>query len=156
MTAADRSDRDLAAVAAALLDQGHRADGLSRLMTAAALVALMILPAVPGRWSVLLPVMVGVVALVGLSEAYLAMRVGFDAALFRRLAGDPGGFDLNRLDSALLRLNLVPPAKTGRPFAERVTGARRLLQWQGRMLALQTALILAGAGVAVWRGQSGG
>ncbi|HEY8873166.1 MAG TPA: hypothetical protein VIM52_09065 [Stellaceae bacterium] len=156
MTAAGQGDRDLAAIAAALLDQGRRADALSRLVTVAALFALMLLPTIPGRPPLLLPAVLGPVALLGLGEAYLAMRVGFDAALFRRLAAPAEALDLGRLDEALLRLGLIPPAKTGRPIAERIAGARRLLQWQGLMLGLQAALILTGAGFAVLRGQGGG
>jgi hypothetical protein len=155
MSAAGQGDRDLAAVAAALLDQGRRADALSRLVTAAALFVLMLLPAIPERL-LLLPAMLGAVALIGLGEAYLAMRVGFDAALFRRLAASSEALDLARLDEALLRLGLIPPAKTGRAIDERIAGARRLLHWQGLMLGLQAALILTGAGFAVLRGQGGG
>jgi hypothetical protein len=153
---ADRGDGDLAAIAAALLDQGRRADGLSRLVTAAALIALMVWPAMPGRPPVLVQAILGVIALAGLGESYLASRVGFDVALFRRLVDRRDAFDLDRLDSALLRLDLIPPAKTGRPIAARVAGARRLLQWQGRLLGLQAALILGGAGIFAWRGQGSG
>lgn len=156
MIPADRGDGDLAAIAAALLDQGRRADGLSRLVTAAALIALMVWPAMPGRPPVLVQAILGVVALAGLGESYLASRVGFDVALFRRLVDRRDAFDLDRLDSALLRLDLIPPAKTGRPIAARVAGARRLLQWQGRLLGLQAALILGGAGIFAWRGQGSG
>ena len=156
MTAADPGDRDLAAIAATLLDQGRRMDALSRLVTVAALFALMLSPAIPGRPPLLLPLMLGPVALLGLGEAYLAMRVGFDAVLFRRLAAPADTFDLGRLDEALLRLGLIPPGKTGRPIAARIAGARRLLQWQGLMLGMQAALILTGAGVAVLHRQGGG
>ena len=45
---ADTVERDLAAAAAALLDQGQRADHLSRLITAASAIVLLLLPAVPG------------------------------------------------------------------------------------------------------------
>jgi hypothetical protein len=77
-------------------------------------------------------------------------------ALFRRLAAPAEALDLDRLDKALLRLGLIPPAKTGRAIAERIAGARRLLHWQGLMLALQAVLILGGAGFAVLRGQGAG
>jgi hypothetical protein len=156
MIPADRGDGDLAAIAGALLDQGGRADGLSRLITTAALIALMVWPALPGRPPVLMQVVLGVVALAGLGESYLASRVGFDVALFRRLADRRDTFDLDRLDSVLLRSNLIAPAKTGRSIAARVSGARRLLQWQGRLLGLQVALILGGSGFFAWRGQDGG
>jgi hypothetical protein len=156
MSAAGQGDRDLATIAAALLDQGRRAHALSRLVTVAALFVLMLLAAMPGSPSLLMPALLGPVALLGLGEAYLAVRVGFDAALFRRLAAPAEALDLARLDEALLRLGLIPPAETGRPIAERIAGARRLLQWQGLMLALQAVLIFTGAGFAVLRGQGGG
>ena len=125
-------------------------------MTVAALFVLMLLAAMPGRPPLLLPAVLGPVALLGLGEAYLAMRVGFDAALFRRLAAPAEALDLARLDEALLQLGLIPPAKTGRAIAERIAGARRLLQWQGLMLAMQAVLILGGAGFAVLHRQGGG
>ncbi len=156
MTAAGDCDRDLAAIAAALFDQGRRADALSRLVTVAALFVLMLVPAIPGRPPLLLPAMLGPVALLGLGEAYLAMRIGFDAALFRRVAAPAEAFDLDRLDQALLRLELIPPAKTGRGITERIAGARRLLYWQGLMLGMQAALILGGAGFAVLYRPGGG
>jgi hypothetical protein len=156
MSAAGLGDRDLAAIAAALLDQGRGAHALSRLVTVAALFVLMLLPTIPGRPPLLLPAVLGPVALLGLGEAYLAMRVGFDAALFRRLAAPAEAFDLGRLDEALLRLGLIPPGKTGRPIAARIAGARRLLHWQGLLLGMQAALILTGAGFAVLRGQGAG
>jgi len=156
MTAADPGDRDLAAIAAALLDQGRRVDGLSRLVTVAALFVLMLSPAIPGSPSLLLLAMLGPVALLGLGEAYLALRVGFDAALFHSLAAPDEAFDLGRLDEALLRLGLISPAKTGRPITARIAGARRLLQWQGLMLGLQAALIFTGAGFAVLHREGGG
>jgi hypothetical protein len=156
MIPADPGDSDLAAIVGALLDQGGRADGLSRLITTAALIALMVWPAFPGKPPVLVQAILGVVALMGLGESYLASRVGFDVALFRRLADRREAFDLDRLDSALLRSNLIAPAKTGRPIAARLAGARRLLRWQGLLLGLQVALILGGAGFFAWRGQDGG
>jgi hypothetical protein len=55
------------------------------------------------------------------------MRVRFDAALLHRLAEAAAPPDPATLDTALLRLGLLPPAKGGRPLAERARGARRLL-----------------------------
>jgi hypothetical protein len=94
------------------------------------------------------------VALLGLGEIYLAIRVGFDAALFRQLASSRNGFDLGRLDRTLARLELLPEAKAGRAMDERIAGARGLLRWQGLLLAAQAVLILTGAGLAAF-GQSG-
>jgi hypothetical protein len=152
---ADTGDRDLAAVAALLLNQGVRVDAFSRLVTVGALFTLLLLPIAIGPPNIFVVVVLGPVTLVGLGEAYLAVRVGFDAALFRRLANDEAGFDLDRLDASLLRLQLIPAGKTGRTIDQRIAGARRLLQWQGLLLALQAALMLGGAGLAAfddWRG----
>src|SRR5439155_7040838 len=119
-----QQNRDLAATAAALLDQRTRADGLSRLLTAAALVMLMLLPVLWGQPAWLLPVILVLVAMAGLAEIYLAVRVGFDAALFRQIASNPNGFDLERLDWALTRLELVAEVRAGRSIDARVAGAR--------------------------------
>jgi hypothetical protein len=156
MNAAGQGDRDLAAIAAALLDQGRRVDGLSRLVTVAAVFVMLLLAAMLGREASLLLGALGVVVLIGLGECYLAMRVGFDAALFHRLAAPADAFDLGRLDEALLRLGLIPPGKTGRTIAERVAGARRLLYWQGLLLGTQIALTIGGAGFAALHRQGGG
>jgi hypothetical protein len=149
-----QADLDLAAVAAGLLDQGSRIDGLSRLLTAGAFVTLMLLPILP-KTSWLLPAILVAVALLGFGEIYLAIRVGFDAALFRHLASDPKGFDLERLDRALAQLELVPEAKAGRGIDERIAGARWLFGWQGLVLAAQAVLILAGAGLFALPGIGG-
>ena len=148
------ADRDLAAVAAGLLDQGRRIDGLSRLLTAGAFVTLMLLPILP-KTSWLLPAILVAVALLGLGEIYLAIRVGFDAALFRRLASNRDGFDLERLDRTLARLELIPEAKAERGIDERIAGARRLFGWQGVVLTAQAVLILAGAGLFALLGTGG-
>jgi hypothetical protein len=153
VSAAASRDPDLAAVAAALLEQGKGVDAASRLVTVIALFGLL-LPAVTQRGTPLLAAALGLVLLIGVAETYLAIRVGFDAALFRRVADRADAFNLDRLDAALLRLRLIPPAKAGRPIDRRIVGARRLLHWQGLMLALQAALLVAGAAVSAlhdWR-----
>jgi hypothetical protein len=87
--------------------------------------------------------------LAGIAEIYLAVRVGFDAALFRQLAVDPGGPDLATLDGALVQLGLLPPIKAGRPAPARVAGAQRLLRRQAMLVIVQASLVLVGAVVAV-------
>jgi hypothetical protein len=155
MTASPFAESDLAAVTADLLAQGGRVDALSRLLTAMALFGLLLLPAVmPARVSLLFAVLVPA-ALIGLAESYLALRVGFDAALFRRLADPVQEFDAVRLDAALWRLRLMPVAKTGRAIDARIAGARRLLNWQGLMLGAQAVLIVTAAvlgGLPDWGG----
>jgi len=153
---ADAAEQDLAAAAAALLDQGQRADRLSRPITAASAIVLLLLPAFLGPPPVLLTTILALVVLLGLIELYLAIRVSFDAALFRRLAAAPEGFDRARLDRALSRLGLIPEDKAGRPIVERIAGARRLLAWQGMTLAAQILLVLIGAGLSAALGRSAG
>ena len=139
-------DQRLAAATAALLAAGRGIDLLSRTLTAAALIALLLLPAsfgLPAAWPTAI---IAAVALIGLLELHFALRVGFDAALFLRLAADP---DPAGLDLALIGLGLMPAAKIGRPVAARARGAFQLLYRQAGCLAVQAVLILAGAGVAV-------
>ena len=119
-------------------------------------IVLLLLPAFLGPPPVLLTTILALVVLLGLAELYFAIRVGFDAALFRRLAAAPEGFDRARLDRALSRLGLMPEAKTGRPIIERIAGARRLLAWQGMTLVAQILLALFGAGFSAALGRSAG
>ena len=92
-----------------------------------------------------------------LPERLLALRLAFDAGLFRDLAADPPGradgpSALRLLDAALLSLGLrrapvrvpVPVPVPVRPLAERVAGARRLSrQHLGLVLAQTAALAVA-------------
>ena len=136
------AERLMMSTLANLLDQGRVIDGTSRLITAAAMISLLLLPLTTGLSFGLPTAITMAVAAVGLGETYFAFRVGFDAALFRGLAGRPSGPDLAELDGALRGLGLIPDAKTGRPLAERATGARSLLYTQGTLLAAQAVLIL--------------
>jgi hypothetical protein len=144
MSATDAETRAVAAVAADLLDHGRRIHDVSRLLTFAAglgLIAGMVLAP-----SVALAALLGLTALLGLVETYLAIRVGFDAALLARLSDQPGTLpDLETLDGALTMLGLINPGKVGRPIGVRAAGALRLLAWQGRALAGQAVILLAGA-----------
>jgi hypothetical protein len=153
MTDAAAVERTMLAAAAALLDQGRALDRLSRATTVAAVVLLLLVAVVPGSptaWAFVVPALV---MLLGVSEIYCAMRVGFDAALFRRLAAEvgEGAPDLAGLDAALVALGLLPRAKAGRPVPERIAGARRLLSRQAAMLGAQVLVVLAGAGLALMR-----
>jgi len=133
-------DRDVAAAAADLLDQGAVIDRLSRPITIAALIGLMI-----GLGLGLGPLLIAsllVVTLAGLAETYLAMRAGFDAALLRRLAAGEHGLDFDKLEAALLALGPTAGSKTEHSMARRAMGARRLLVLQGATLVFQVAIIL--------------
>ena len=78
----------------------------------------------------------------GLVETYLAIRVGFDAALFHRVAHTE---DIASLDAALRQLRLLPVEKRGRAIEPRIAGARRLFRFQVLALAAQLACLLSGA-----------
>jgi len=149
---ADATARQLMATTAALLDQGRRVDRLSRPLTAAALIGLLLWPAFAARPSAATVAVLALVALCGLAQTFLAVRVGFDAALFRDLAHEAGSPGLRDLDASLQQLGLMPAAKAGRPLAARAAGARRLLDRQCIALLAQAALAILGALLALLRG----
>ena len=148
MSMPDPASRPLIAAAACLLDQGRVVDGLSRLLTAAALIVLLLPAVLPAGPQWLPTAMLGAVAVLGVVEAFFAVRVGFDAALFRWLAAEPGAPDVDGIDTALIRLGLITERRAERSAAERIAGASRLLYRQASMLGLQLALIVAAALVA--------
>jgi hypothetical protein len=144
--------RDLLSCAAALLDSGRTVDRLSRPLTAAALIGLLVYPAIVGPASWVLVGFAILVALAGLAEAYFASRVGFDRALFNQLATAPEAPDFTGIDAALTRLGLLPAAKIGRPAEARIAGAKRLLGFQILALVAQVLSVVAGACIALtWR-----
>jgi hypothetical protein len=143
------TDSPRLAAAAALLAQGRSIDGLSRILTAGALLGAPVLATVLAP-AALIPVLL--VAAIGLGQSWFALRVGFDAALFEAVSRNPS-LSSSTLDEALLGLGLLPPDKAGRPWDPRIAGARRLLAWQGALLALQVAVIVAVALVLVWIGR---
>jgi hypothetical protein len=146
------STRSLLACAAALFDQGRTVDRLSRPLTAAALISMVVYPLITGRQPWVPIGFAMLVALSGLAETYFAIRVGFDAALFHQLAGAPGTPDFAGIDAALVRLGLLPAATLDRPAEARVAGARRLLGFQILALVVQVLSVLIGASVALtWR-----
>lgn len=128
--------------AAALLRQGRIVDRLSRLLTSAALISFAIPWFVPVDASAEILAFATLVALAGLAETYLAIRVGFDAALFDHQARS-GEKDFIGIDAALMELGLLPAAKAGRPVSARVAGARRLLVLQSIALIAQVGLVVA-------------
>jgi hypothetical protein len=131
------------AAAADLLDQGQIVNRLSLAVTAIA-IAVLLLPVFPASPATVPTAMV--VALIGLAELLLALRVSLNAALLRRLANDAAEdrLDVNAFDSALLALKLTPAGGVGQPIAKRFAGTRRLLVWQGAALALQVLVAIAG------------
>jgi hypothetical protein len=132
--------------ASALLQQGQIIDRLSRLLTVAALVLLIGASAFGGA-SPALAVALALAVLAGVAEAYYAIRVGFDAALFDRLR-ELATIDLAALDVALVRLGLLSASKSGRPLEQRIAGAQRLFYEQGAAFVIQVAVLLCGAAAA--------
>jgi hypothetical protein len=143
------ASRDVLFVTAALLDQGRTVDRLSCGLTAAAIAVLVILPALTPHFQWLSIGFAAAAVAAGLAQTWLAIRVGFDAVLFQRLAGTG---DFAAIDGALTGLGLTPAGKSGRPAAARVAGARRLFRLQILALAVQILCLLAGAGVALTSG----
>ena len=143
--------RELLLCAAAFLDQGRTIDRLSRLLTAAALVAILIGPviATPPPWGLIGSA--ALVTLAGFAETYFAMRVGFDAALFNQAANPSAAPDFAGTDAALTQLGLLPTTKHSRPVGARIAGARRLMRLQILFLLAQVLSVLAGA----WRELAG-
>jgi hypothetical protein len=137
---------------AALLEQGRAVDRLSRPLTAASLIALLL------RWTMTstppgsLVACAWLVATAGIGEIYLAIRVDFDAALFRRLCDGENRSAVDGLDGALTHLGLLPAHKRGRPVEARVAGARRLFWWQMLAAGAQVLTVFAAGVLAVTRG----
>jgi hypothetical protein len=144
--------RSLLSCAAALLDQGRTVDCLSRPVTAAALIGILVYPAIVEQPVWMLVGFAMLVALAGLAETYFAIRVGFDAALFHQLAGASEAPDFAETDAALARLGRLPTTKLGRSAEARVAGGRRLFRCQILSLVAQGLSILVGAWIALmWR-----
>jgi len=137
------------AAAADLLDQGQIVNRLSIAVTSIAL-AILLLPMLPPSEATLPTA--AIVALFGVFELFMAMRVSLDAALFRRLANDAQGerLDVAAFDAAMLALKLMSAGKAGQPIAKRFAGARRLLLIQGIALSLQVIAAIAGASAIVF------
>jgi hypothetical protein len=140
------SPRDVAAAGADLLDQGAIIDRLSRPITIAALIGLMVGLGI--ELGALLVAGLIMVTLAGLAETYLALRTGFDAALFRRLSTGNDVPDHGKLDAALAELGLIAENTANRAIEQRALGARRLLVLQGSALVLQIAVVLLATALA--------
>lgn len=123
-----------------LLDQGRLIHGLAAplsVVTTLAVPALAVLHKPP---VMVLAALTAAVAL-GLIETVLALRVAFDAAALRRMAGHADG--MTRFDAALMTLGLMKPDRAGRPMADRAKGCLRLLRLQAIVAILQVAAVLA-------------
>jgi len=90
------------------------------------------------------------VALIGLVERYLALRLRLEATLFEGLATN-GIASLETLDTALAQLALRGRAAEPRTLVERAAGARQMTQRHGLAVALQTAVFAMALAVQDWR-----
>jgi hypothetical protein len=144
----DPADRSLLAATAALLTQGRTLDCLSRLLTAGALFGLLAHAVVNDADPMLATLALLIAALAGFVQSYYAVRVGFDAALFRQFA-ETATPDLAILDATLDRLGLLPAEKIGRPIEARIAGARALLRMQTLALIVQIVVVLGAALIIV-------
>jgi hypothetical protein len=144
MASAHQRAAQMLAAAADLLDQGQIVNRLSIAVTAIA-VAILLLPMLPPSEATLPTA--AAVAVLGIAELAIAVRVSLDAALFRRLANDAAAerLDVAAFDAAMLALKLMRAGKAGQPVAKRFAGARRLLILQAATLFLQTVAAIFGA-----------
>lgn len=146
--ASDDQSRAKCAAAASFLAQGRLIGGLSQLLTAGAILLLVALEIFGPTPSPATAIALLLAIALGLAERTFAFRVGFDAALFARLADDRSAA-LPRFDQALIDLGLLPPEKAGRPVEVRFAGARRLLLRQAAAAILQVLALIAAAATAI-------
>lgn len=144
---ADDADAMAAAslTAARLLATGSAIDFGSTLTSIGA-IGLAIVLAIIGTLTALWAWLLAAVVTLGLLQKYLALRVAFDAGLFRDLAHNvhesqrTAAQTLQRLDISLVALGLRVRKDSLRPLQERFRGARRLMSAQAMCLALQWLL----------------
>jgi hypothetical protein len=127
-----------------LLDQGLIIHRLSVALTAIAAAVLLVplFPAPPA----FIPVAI-VVVVAGIAEIFIAIRIGLDAALFRRMAADAAAdqLDAAAYDSAVQALRILPLPWSAKPIPKRVVGAKRLLVFQSAALMVQFIAAVSGA-----------
>lgn len=130
-------------VTASLLRQGGSLDRLSTGLTLlGALLGLgAYVMANPGFWGL---TCASALLVSGLWQKYWALRVAFDADLFQHLATCAPDLaeQTESLDAALAALGLQPADRGGRPWNERIAGARGLLRRQALLVAVQALLAL--------------
>lgn len=136
MSDADAATRQ--ALAGALLGQGGSVHLFSCALTISSVAGLGLVSVLPGAPAS--PALLLCSALLGVAETYFAVRVGFDAAIFRLAAR--GAADWDGVDRGLASLGLVAPAGVPRSEESRVKGALRLLRRQVLAAALQGLLLL--------------
>jgi hypothetical protein len=124
----------------------RRGDSLDRLSTGLTLLGALLglsqyLVPGTGLWSL---VCSGGLLVLGLWQKYWALRVGFDADLFRHLADRAEDLPQRTqdLDQALTALGMQPAERGSRPWSERITGALKLLRRQALLVVAQVLLTL--------------
>jgi len=127
---------------AAVIAQGRLVHTASMLATFACLLGLVGAGAAKQPVEGVVMAFLACAVLLGVAETYLAVRVGFDAALFARLGQ---GMTLEALDVSLLELALLPPERQDAPLTRRLQGFLRLMSGQAGATVLQYILIAMGA-----------
>lgn len=121
-------ERIEAMITARLLGTGRIVDWLGTGLTLVAAGALLL--GSVATWPA-----IGVI-LLGLVAKYFAVRVCFDAKLFRDVARER--LSTEAFDAAMRHLGLLPGGKGGRGWTERCKAARGLLARQVAVVALQS------------------
>ena len=140
------SDATTHALLAALLEQGRAVHLFSAALTAVSLAGLGVATLFPT--GLLLPALFAGAVLLGTAETFLAVRVGFDAAIFRLKAA--GEAEWPEVDRGLSALNLVAGNNPARSDESRANGALRLFRRQGLAAASQGLLVLAAFAAQAW------
>ncbi len=144
MTTPHYKAAQMLAAAADILDQGQTVNRLSIALTAIGLGVLLI-PMIPASDAT--QPTAAIVAVLGVVELFLAMRVAISAAQFRRLGEDAAAerLDISAYDAALVALKLTSVKHVGRPIGRRLDFARRFLAAQTVIFVLQAVVSIAGS-----------
>ena len=129
----------------ALIEQHHKPHLLSTGITFVAVSIMLYMAIVNSLSPYWLVTLVGIVIL-GLLEIKYAVRIGFDILLLRQLSNQTGNIDagLNGIDHALMKLQLIPTDKSGKPLDTRLEGCLRLFKVQTGLCVVQI-IVLVGA-----------
>jgi hypothetical protein len=144
MTTPNQKAAQMFAASADLLDQGQTINRLSIVLTAIGLGVLLI-PMIPA--SDASQPTAAIVAVLGIVELFLAMRVAVGAAQFHRLAEDAAAdrLDIAGYDAALVQLKLISVKQAGRSINRRLAFVRRFLIAQTVVFVLQAVVAIAGS-----------
>ncbi len=136
-----------------LLEQGRRADALSRgLLLLVGLWLVLVATDVAGRVpAVAITCSLFVSVLAGLLQIWFALRVAFDSRLLLALADESDAdISASRLDASLLALGLIRDDAQDRDWPTRWRGARCLLHRQLLCVGVQTAGFVLACTLAWW------